>query len=85
MRHDVQTIAFTKSRVAAELIYRYTRERLENDPDGFRPTASRPIGAATFRRSGAPSSGASSTGNSAASSRRTRSNSASTWDPSTPR
>jgi len=31
MRRDVQTIAFTKSRVAAELIYRYTRERLEHE------------------------------------------------------
>jgi len=28
MKRGVQTIAFTKSRVAAELIYRYTRERL---------------------------------------------------------
>jgi DEAD/DEAH box helicase domain-containing protein len=33
MRRGVQTIAFTRSRVAAELIYRYTRERLERDPD----------------------------------------------------
>jgi DEAD/DEAH box helicase domain-containing protein len=31
MRRDVQTITFTKSRVAAELIYRYTRERLEHE------------------------------------------------------
>lgn len=35
MRRDVQTIVFTKSRIAAELIYRYTRERLANDPDGL--------------------------------------------------
>jgi DEAD/DEAH box helicase domain-containing protein len=35
MRRGVQTITFTKSRVAAELIYRYTRERLENEaPEG---------------------------------------------------
>ncbi|HEU4334256.1 MAG TPA: DEAD/DEAH box helicase [Candidatus Eisenbacteria bacterium] len=34
MRRDVQTIAFTKSRVAAELIFRYTRERLERDRGG---------------------------------------------------
>ena len=33
MRRGVQTITFTRSRVAAELIYRYTRERLERDPD----------------------------------------------------
>ena len=35
MRRDVQTITFTKSRVAAELIYRYTRERLERDEKGL--------------------------------------------------
>ncbi|HEX7078636.1 MAG TPA: DEAD/DEAH box helicase [Candidatus Eisenbacteria bacterium] len=35
MRRDVQTIAFTKSRVAAELIYRYTRERLAGDAEGL--------------------------------------------------
>jgi len=35
MRRGVQTIAFTKSRVAAELIYRYTRERLEHDAEGL--------------------------------------------------
>ena len=31
MRRGAQAIAFTKSRVAAELIYRYARERLERD------------------------------------------------------
>jgi DEAD/DEAH box helicase domain-containing protein len=41
MRRGVQTIAFTKSRVAAELIYRYTRERLEHDHDGGDPLADR--------------------------------------------
>lgn len=35
MRRDIQTIVFTRSRVAAELIYRYTRERLGRDPDGL--------------------------------------------------
>ena len=34
MRRDVQTIVFTKSRVAAELVYRYTRERLEHEGRG---------------------------------------------------
>ncbi|HET9950301.1 MAG TPA: DEAD/DEAH box helicase, partial [Candidatus Eisenbacteria bacterium] len=41
MRRGVQTIAFTKSRVAAELIYRYTRERLEHDTEGGDPLADR--------------------------------------------
>jgi DEAD/DEAH box helicase domain-containing protein len=41
MRRDVQTIAFTKSRIAAELIYRYTRERLEHDHGGEEGLADR--------------------------------------------
>jgi len=41
MRRGVQTIAFTKSRVAAELIYRYTRERLEHDTSDGGPLADR--------------------------------------------
>jgi DEAD/DEAH box helicase domain-containing protein len=35
MRRGVQSIVFTKSRVAAELIYRYTREQLARDKDGL--------------------------------------------------
>jgi len=35
MRRGVQSIAFTRSRVAAELIYRYAREALERDRDGL--------------------------------------------------
>ncbi len=35
MRRDVQSIVFTRSRVSAELIYRYARERLERDKDGL--------------------------------------------------
>jgi DEAD/DEAH box helicase domain-containing protein len=35
MRRGVQSIAFTRSRVAAELIYRYAREQLERDQDGL--------------------------------------------------
>ncbi|HET9252831.1 MAG TPA: DEAD/DEAH box helicase, partial [Candidatus Eisenbacteria bacterium] len=35
MRRGVQSIVFTRSRVAAELIYRYTREQLARDPDGL--------------------------------------------------
>lgn len=35
MRRGVQSIVFTKSRVSAELIYRYTREQLARDPDGL--------------------------------------------------
>jgi DEAD/DEAH box helicase domain-containing protein len=35
MRRDVQSIVFTRSRVAAELIYRYARERLERDHLGL--------------------------------------------------
>ena len=35
MRRGVQSIVFTKTRVSAELIYRYARERLERDKDGL--------------------------------------------------
>jgi DEAD/DEAH box helicase domain-containing protein len=35
MRRGIQSIVFTKSRVSAELIYRYARERLERDKDGL--------------------------------------------------
>jgi DEAD/DEAH box helicase domain-containing protein len=35
MRRDVQSIVFTRSRVAAELIYRYARERLDRDHKGL--------------------------------------------------
>ncbi len=35
MRRGAQAIVFTKSRVAAELVYRYARERLERDKDGL--------------------------------------------------
>jgi len=35
MRRGIQSIAFTRSRVAAELIYRYAREALERDRDGL--------------------------------------------------
>jgi DEAD/DEAH box helicase domain-containing protein len=35
MRRGVQSIAFTRSRVAAELIYRYAREALERGQDGL--------------------------------------------------
>src|SRR3989475_411453 len=35
MRHGIQSIVFTKSRVAAELIYRYARERLDRDGGGL--------------------------------------------------
>jgi DEAD/DEAH box helicase domain-containing protein len=35
LRRGVQTIVFTKARVVAELIYRYTRERLERDKEGL--------------------------------------------------
>jgi DEAD/DEAH box helicase domain-containing protein len=35
MRRDVQSIVFTRSRVAAELIYRYARERLDRDHTGL--------------------------------------------------
>jgi DEAD/DEAH box helicase domain-containing protein len=35
MRRGAQSIVFTKSRVSAELIFRYARERLERDKDGL--------------------------------------------------
>ncbi len=35
MRRGIQSIVFTRSRVSAELIYRYARERLEREPDGI--------------------------------------------------
>ena len=35
MRKGAQSIVFTKSRVSAELIFRYARERLERDADGL--------------------------------------------------
>jgi len=35
MRRGIQSIAFTRSRVAAELIYRYAREELERGNDGL--------------------------------------------------
>ena len=35
MRRGIQSIAFTRSRVAAELIYRYAREELERGKDGL--------------------------------------------------
>jgi DEAD/DEAH box helicase domain-containing protein len=35
LRRDIQTIVFTRARVVAELIYRYTRERLGRDREGL--------------------------------------------------
>ena len=86
MRRNVASIAFTRSRVAAELdLPLHAREQLEKGADGSAADRLSPTVAAIFPRSAAPSSGGSSRATSWASSRRTRSSWGSTSAPSTPR